>query len=366
MVGEKSWRWSGKKRIQERVQEKVQGKVQERVQERVKGMVQERVQEVQESVQERVQAAIEGKTPFYENVHRLRHANGSWVHVLDRGLVVERDEEGNVIRFSGTHTNITAQKEAEIAAQDAARSKNVFLATMSHEIRTPLHGILGMLQVLEGTRLDREQLEALNLASMSGEHLLVLINDILEISRIESGEHGLRIERVDLPGIAGAVMVGLRTKAETGGVDLSWTPPERPHPAMSGGWTTPWLTRATMGPSITRRMDATDTAVAATAATAIADLAWNDSRTGNSSNQSFRGAARAAAERGVSWTPLPSELILPLLLARDVLRGFLPYGASIFNYHTDARESTSVLARHCESSWGPWETCEATERLVCG
>lgn len=168
-----------------------------------------------------VQAAIEGKTPFYENVHRLRHANGSWVHVLDRGMVVERDEEGNVIRFSGTHTNITAQKEAEIAAQDAARSKNVFLATMSHEIRTPLHGILGMLQVLEGTRLDREQLEALNLASMSGEHLLVLINDILEISRIESGEFHLDPQPFELAGWLGTIAELFRGGAEEKRLELT-------------------------------------------------------------------------------------------------------------------------------------------------
>lgn len=168
-----------------------------------------------------VQAAIEGKTSFYENVHRLRHANGSWVHVLDRGMVVERDEEGNVIRFSGTHTNITAQKEAEIAAQDAARSKNVFLATMSHEIRTPLHGILGMLQVLEGTRLDREQLEALNLASMSGEHLLVLINDILEISRIESGEFHLDPQPFELAGWLGTIAELFRGGAEEKRLELT-------------------------------------------------------------------------------------------------------------------------------------------------
>lgn len=168
-----------------------------------------------------VQAAIEGKTPFYENVHRLRHANGSWVHVLDRGMVVERDEEGNVIRFSGTHTDITAQKEAEIAAQDAARSKNVFLATMSHEIRTPLHGILGMLQVLEGTRLDREQLEALNLASMSGEHLLVLINDILEISRIESGEFHLDPQPFELAGWLGTIAELFRGGAEEKRLELT-------------------------------------------------------------------------------------------------------------------------------------------------
>ncbi|MEM8710814.1 MAG: ATP-binding protein, partial [Planctomycetota bacterium] len=138
-----------------------------------------------------LQAHMRGETDFYENTYRLRHADGHWVYILDRGRVVERNADGEVTRFSGTHTDITSQKEAELAAQEATKAKSLFLATMSHEIRTPLHGILGMLQVLEGTDLSADQIEALGVAATSGEHLLVLVNDILEISKIEAGQFQL-------------------------------------------------------------------------------------------------------------------------------------------------------------------------------
>ena len=126
------------------------------------------------------------------------HVDGHWVHILDRGRAVERDSSGAVTRFTGTHTDITAQKEAEIAARAAARAKSLFLATMSHEIRTPLHGVLGMIQVLEGTGLSKDQEDALGIAAASGEHLLVLINDILKISKIETGESQLDSQPFEL------------------------------------------------------------------------------------------------------------------------------------------------------------------------
>lgn len=50
-----------------------------------------------------IKAHIEGKTEFYENMHRMRHADGSWVYILDRGRMVERDSEGKALRFTGTH-----------------------------------------------------------------------------------------------------------------------------------------------------------------------------------------------------------------------------------------------------------------------
>lgn len=144
-----------------------------------------------EQAYEDMRAHMEGETDFYENTHRLRHRAGHWVHILDRGRVVERSESGEVLRFCGTHTDISKQREAEMAALETTKAKGMFLATMSHEIRTPLHGILGMLQVLEGTVLSEQQIEATTLAAASGEHLLVLINDILEISKIEAGEFQL-------------------------------------------------------------------------------------------------------------------------------------------------------------------------------
>jgi PAS domain S-box-containing protein len=60
-----------------------------------------------------IKAYLDGKTPYYENIHRMKHANGSWVWILDRGRVSERDATGKAIRFTGTHLDITSYKESE-------------------------------------------------------------------------------------------------------------------------------------------------------------------------------------------------------------------------------------------------------------
>lgn len=138
-----------------------------------------------------IQRHIDGEVDYYENVHRMRHRDGHWVWILDRGRIVERDGAGRALRFAGTHTDISAQKEAEIAAQRANEAKSVFLARMSHEIRTPLNGVLGVLQLLQGTRLDAQQSEFTETIRASGETLLTIINDILDLSKIEAGEFRL-------------------------------------------------------------------------------------------------------------------------------------------------------------------------------
>ena len=167
-----------------------------------------------------ISAHIEGRTPFYENVHRMRHRDGSWVYILDRGKVVRRDADGNAVRFTGTHTDITAQKRAELEAQEATRAKSLFLATMSHEIRTPLNGVLGLLQVLDGTDLTTDQRELLSLATYSGEHLLVLINDILDLSKIEAGELALDPQATNLCVMVEAIAGLFNEQAREKGVDL--------------------------------------------------------------------------------------------------------------------------------------------------
>lgn len=105
-----------------------------------------------------------------------------------------QDADGNIAGLVCIKIDITEQTrfEEELrisrdAAEKANRIKSEFLATMSHEIRTPMNGILGMVQLLEFTALTDEQKEYLKLLSLSGYNLLTLINDILDLSKVEAG-----------------------------------------------------------------------------------------------------------------------------------------------------------------------------------
>lgn len=110
-----------------------------------------------------------------------------------------RDNRGNVIGFRGTVRDITALQKAKEAADAANRSKSAFLANMSHEIRTPMNAILGFVQLLErDPQLSKQSREHLGIISRSGEHLLTLINDILEMSKIEAGRSTFIASTFDL------------------------------------------------------------------------------------------------------------------------------------------------------------------------
>ena len=96
------------------------------------------------------------------------------------------------------HNALEARMRAHLAAETANRSKSEFLANMSHEIRTPLNGVLGMLQVVEREGLPQVQAQRIAIARESGETLLVLLNDLLDLSKIEAGHLNLDTRDFDL------------------------------------------------------------------------------------------------------------------------------------------------------------------------
>ncbi len=111
--------------------------------------------------------------------------------------------------------------EAKEHAEAASRAKSIFLASMSHELRTPLNIILGFTQLMaRNAGVDSDQQEILSIIGRSGEHLLALINDVLEMSRIEAGHSVLRKQNFDLHRTIKVVEEMMRSRAEGKGVGL--------------------------------------------------------------------------------------------------------------------------------------------------
>lgn len=163
-----------------------------------------------------LEAHFAGERKDYECEARMRHRDGHWVWVLDRGRVVSWTSDGKPEWMAGTHLEITRRKQAEVelqsyrdhlealveartvalslakeAAEVANRAKSRFLANMSHELRTPMNAVMGMTTLARLRMTDPAGRKQLDQALAAADELLKMINKILEFSKSES-------ERMDL------------------------------------------------------------------------------------------------------------------------------------------------------------------------
>lgn len=151
------------------------------------------------------------------------------------------DDKGKLVGSIGIHLDITEQKQMEIEleneklkAEKASKAKEAFLANMSHEIRTPLNGIIGFLRELERQNLTDLQKKYVENSTVASKHLLSIINNILDISKIEAGEMSLEAEDFVFDNVIGNVVNVLEPLAKKKGLKLISQISKDVHPVLKG------------------------------------------------------------------------------------------------------------------------------------
>jgi len=172
------------------------------------------------------QKIINTGKPILNKIEEETHPDGTrtWVSTTK---IPRYDAKGNIIGTFGISRDVTESKnrevqliEAQKAAQKASYAKTTFLAIMSHEIRTPLNAIIGMCEILEETVLSKEQHNYLKVLREAGETLLAIINDVLDISKIECGDIQIEKSEFELDSLIEKVSDIMAIRAHKKGIEL--------------------------------------------------------------------------------------------------------------------------------------------------
>lgn len=173
----------------------------------------------------------------YTYDYRVLTKSGRWHWIADYGMVVARDANNQPQRMIGMFKDINDRKCQEFALRQAMEAteaanlaRSTFLANMSHELRTPLNVILGFAQVMAyDPSLTPHQQDDLQTICRSGDHLLSLINDVLDLSKIEAGHSNLEEDRFDLRALLHTLYTMMTERANSKQIQLGLEiPPEIP------------------------------------------------------------------------------------------------------------------------------------------
>jgi len=185
-------------------------------------------------VREKFYKQFEGEDYIVE--YRIKCKNGQYKWLRSKGRIVQWSEDGRPIRMIGTNEDITDRKliEEELKekcrqlellkkeADAANQAKSNFLANMSHEIRTPISGIIGMLQLLELTPLNDMQRRYVNRMKESTDLLVAIVNDILDISKIEAGKIKIESKPFDLFAAINNIYNNLLLQGSSKGLEIGF------------------------------------------------------------------------------------------------------------------------------------------------
>jgi PAS domain S-box-containing protein len=172
--------------------------------------------------------------------YRITRPDGTVRWISDRAFPI-LDSNGKVLRMVGIAEDITERKlseeellHAKNLAEEANLAKSQFLATMSHEIRTPLNAIIGMTHLALSSDLDAQQKKQLETVQSAADHLLVLVNDILDVSRIEAGRFELDAVAFSLRSALADTEKALAGRARGKGLGLSYSISTETPDALTG------------------------------------------------------------------------------------------------------------------------------------
>jgi len=194
---------------------------------------------MREAVIQGVQQWVDKGIPIPAGELQLQHKSGQLLDVFSSHAML-RNIKGELEMYC-VDLDITQRKQAALelqrtrdAAQAATVAKNEFLANMSHEVRTPLNGIMGLSQLLRTTELTEEQAGYMDMLDSSARSLLALINDILDISRIEAGSLVIQQTVFSLTKLLREVIVIYEKPAEEKGISLQLQLPDELPTALVG------------------------------------------------------------------------------------------------------------------------------------